>query len=106
MTETTTKDFSRPSGWGFRLGTKTQYDALGRAVAVTNADGSVPQMGYPGTTTLVADAYDALGNLGVVTDALGNTTVITYDALNRSYARSRSTHPSALWLQTHSVLSV
>ena len=107
--------FARPNGWDSRPKVQTQYDALGRTVAVTNADGSVTQMGYLGMTTLITDAnghrkdsvadaygrlqavveysgttaytttyqYDILGNLRVVTDALGNTTVITYDALSR-----------------------
>ena len=112
---TSSASFARASGWDSRPKAQTQYDALGRTVAVTNTDGSVVQTGYLGTTTTVTDAnghrkdnvadaygrlqavaeysgtsaytttyqYDILGNLRVVTDALGNTTVITYDALSR-----------------------
>ena len=112
---TSSTTFARLSGWDTRPKAQTQYDALGRTVAVTNADGMVTQMGYLGTTTIVTDAnghrkdsvadaygrlqavveysgttayttryaYDILGNLRVVTDTLGNTTVITYDALGR-----------------------
>ena len=105
VTETTSQDFNRPSGWDSRPGTTTRYDALGRTVAVTGADGMVVQTGYLGLTTIVTDANghrkdsasDADGHLQSVVeyngaevyttryqyDVLGNLRVVT-DALNNT----------------------
>jgi len=104
VTETTTQNFN-PNGWDTRPGTTTQYDVLGRIVAVTNPDGTVVQTGYVGMTTVVTDANghrkdstaDAYGRLQAVVeysgttayttryayDVLGNLRVVT-DALNNT----------------------
>jgi RHS repeat-associated protein len=104
---TSSTSFARLSGWDSRPKMQTQYDALGRSVAVTNADGTVTQMGYLGTTITVTDANghrkdnvaDAYGRLQAVVeysgttaytttyayDILGNLRVVT-DALNNTTA--------------------
>jgi RHS repeat-associated protein len=55
----------------------TQYDALGRAVIVTTADGSQAQTSYSGNTVTVTDA--ALKKRKTVSDALGRLTQVIED---------------------------
>ena len=91
--EATSSGFTHTAGWDTRSGTNTQYDALGRTVAVTNADGSVVQTGYLGVTTVVTDANghrrdsvaDAYGRLAAVVEYSGTsayTTTYAYDTLS------------------------
>lgn len=71
----------------------TEYDALGRTVSQTDANGNVTHHEYDalGRETFRTDAlsytttnvYDLAGNLITEIDALGNETHYEYDALNR-----------------------
>lgn len=69
------------------------YDAVGRVLTTTNAEGAVITAAYdaagrPTTTTNPLGAtstseYDLAGQLTKVTDALGNETTFTYDGAGR-----------------------
>lgn len=71
----------------------TEYDALGRTIAQTDANGNITHYEYDalGRQTIHTDAlgytttkvYDLAGNLITEIDALGNETHYEYDALNR-----------------------
>ncbi|MET7395183.1 LamG-like jellyroll fold domain-containing protein [Dactylosporangium sp. NPDC005572] len=78
--------------------TTTTYDGLGRPIIVKNADNTATDMLYDGagrtTRTRQFDnannvlasqfaGYDDNGNLRTVKDGRGNTTTLTYDALNQ-----------------------
>ncbi len=76
-----------------RSGTCYTYDALGRALTATHADGSVDTLTYSGNMATHADAFgastqqtvDALGRItSVVEDSTGlnYSTTYTYDALD------------------------
>ena len=67
---------------------QTSYDAVGRAVSVTQPDGGVTSIGYNGLTLSSTNALlqtetrlsNALGELASVTDHLGGSTTYAYDA--------------------------
>jgi YD repeat-containing protein len=85
----------------------TQFDAFGRAVQTTDANGNVRTATYDKLGQVVATrdplnavrstTYDAFGRTLTQTDALGNTTSFTYDMVNRSV---RMTTPEGVAMTT------
>jgi RHS repeat-associated protein len=61
----------------------TQYDALGRAITLTTADGSYSQTSYYGNTVTATDA--ALRKRKTVSDALGRLTQVVEDPGGLNY---------------------
>lgn len=63
----------------------SEYDALGREVAVTNGDTILPDGTLEGPVSLMK--YDAVGRMVTQTDPLGNYTTFEYDEANGSANR-------------------
>jgi YD repeat-containing protein len=79
---------------GVAATTVTQYDAFGRAIQITDANGKVTRVSYDHvgravTTTdplnnVRSTSYDAIGRVLTQTDALGNVTTYSYNTAARS----------------------
>ncbi|WP_419688228.1 Ig-like domain repeat protein [Burkholderia theae] len=79
---------------GVAAATSVQYDAFGRVIASTDANGNVTHTSYDALGRVIAttdaagstrsSTYDAFGRVLTQTDALGNTTTYTYDTAART----------------------
>ncbi|WP_103959546.1 DNA/RNA non-specific endonuclease [Nonomuraea solani] len=68
--------------------TRTEYDRLGRPVKALSPSYTPPGSTTPVTPT-IETRYDSLGNVVELIDSLGNSTMYTYDRLNRLQAEDR-----------------
>jgi len=92
---------------GLRAATRTEYDAFGRAIRRTDANGNLREQRYDrlgrmvqtvdATSAVFATGYDAFSRTISRTDALGNTTRIAYDHAARS---STVTTPEGITVTT------
>ncbi|MBN1890597.1 MAG: DUF11 domain-containing protein [Thermoflexales bacterium] len=81
---------SRPDGWQAQARTTTEYDGLGRTVAITAPDGTTTRSTYVGRTTIVTDANghrkdsvaDAFDRLVAVREYSGTEVYTTSYAYN------------------------
>ncbi len=91
-------NFVRPTGWNTRPRTQTQYDALGRAIVITDTDNTLVRTAYRGRSTGVldanghqristADAYGRVVTVGEYTNTLSsvNFTLPAYAATRYAY---------------------
>jgi len=106
--ESFSENFARPAGWDARPYSTTRYDALGRAIVVTNTDSTQVQTAYRGLETGVLDANghqristtDIFGRLIAVKEYSATVPAIDFDRIPDTVTRYAYDHLDHLTVVT------